>query len=467
MKESKYLVSPIDTKHINGGADISPLYLRLLAYLVSAGTFVVGIYTGLYDKSYFTVVGVALIFPVLSHWLTQAAGRPTRDNANAALLLSDAFMAGLAVVMAKFSLVPSSILGIMTSATVMTVIGVRGWVGSMIALGMGIGIGSLFFSQGVHLDSPALVSVVAMIGVFIYISVTGSYAHQQTDVLIRAQQDLIDKQTLWINISQKVSKYLPPQIRESIFKGEKDVKLETQRKKLTIFFSDIKGFSQISESLQPETLTELLNNYFTEMAQIADQYGGTIDKFVGDAIMIFFGDPKSDGAANDALACVNMALEMRKRMVKLQQQWSRQGIQNPLQIRMGVNTGYCTVGNFGADDRMDYTIIGKEVNLASRLESVAESGKIFISNETHALIKDKIMCRARGSLNVKGFSKPVAIFEVVGRRKDLGAQTSYEAHDKSGFSLYVDLAEIDCNEKEEIVKTLESTLERIKNKTML
>jgi len=118
-------------------------------------------------------------------------------------------------------------------------------------------------------------------------------------------------------ISAKISRYLAPQIYKSIFNGEKDVVIETERKKLTIFFSDIKDFTVIAEHLQPEEITSLLNEYFTEMSSIALRHGGTIDKFIGDAIPIFFGDPESRGATEDAKACVRMALDMQRRLVEL------------------------------------------------------------------------------------------------------------------------------------------------------
>ncbi len=107
----------------------------------------------------------------------------------------------------------------------------------------------------------------------------------------------------------------------------------------------------------------------TEMSKIALEYGATIDKYIGDAILAFFGDPESKGVKEDATACVEMAIAMQRRMRELQSQWLDSGLGKPFQLRIGINTGYCTVGNFGSEDRMDYTIIGNEVNLASRLES--------------------------------------------------------------------------------------------------
>mgnify|MGYP003326787733 FL=1 len=205
-------------------------------------------------------------------------------------------------------------------------------------------------------------------------------------------------------LTAKLSKYLSPQVYQSIFSGTKNVKIEAYRKKLTVFFSDIKGFTELTDRLEPEVLSALLNKYLNEMSKIALKYGGTIDKFIGDAILIFFGDPETKGQKEDAKACVLMAIEMRERMKYLQKMWEDQGISKPLRIRIGVNTGYCNVGNFGSEDRLDYTIIGGEVNLASRLESNADPGQILISHETYSLIKKDIVCDKKEELSVKGLS---------------------------------------------------------------
>ena len=219
-----------------------------------------------------------------------------------------------------------------------------------------------------------------------------------------------------------LSKYLSPQIYKFIFSGERQVKVETHRKNLTVFFSDIQGFTQLTDSVEPETLSTLLNEYFNEMAAIAINYGGTVDKFMGDSIMIFYGDPESKGNKQDALDCILMALEMRTRMKILREKWQAEGIYEPLQIRAGVNSGYCTVGNFGSEDRLDYTIIGGTVNLASRLESAAQPDEIMISHQTFVLIKDIIYCEKREIINVKGIAYPVQTYRVVDVKENVKQQ---------------------------------------------
>ena len=171
--------------------------------------------------------------------------------------------------------------------------------------------------------------------------------------------------------SSQLAKYLSPQVYKSIFSGRSKATVASRRKKLTIFFSDLEGFTETTERLESEDLTQLLNHYLTEMSKIALQFGGTIDKYVGDAILIFFGDPDTKGVKADAVACVKMAIAMRKRMRELDSLWRASGIEKPPRCRTGINTGFCTVGNFGSEVRMDYTIIGSGVNLASRLEQTA------------------------------------------------------------------------------------------------
>jgi adenylate cyclase len=211
-------------------------------------------------------------------------------------------------------------------------------------------------------------------------------------------------------LSEKLGRYLAPQVYRSLFDGSRDAEIRTQRKKLTVFFSDIKDFTASTAKWQPEDITFLLNSYFSEMSKIAQEYGGTLDKFIGDAMVIFFGDPDSLGVKEDALQCVRMAIAMQRRMAELQILWREMGSDKTFQVRMGINTGYCDVGNFGSDLRMDYTIIGSEVNVAARLEQAAEPGGILISQETYSLVRGEILAAEQEPLRVKGFAEPIAAY---------------------------------------------------------
>ena len=216
-------------------------------------------------------------------------------------------------------------------------------------------------------------------------------------------------------LSVNLAKYLPPQVHEAIFSGEFDTGITTKRRKLTIFFSDISNFTSTSEGLQPEDLTRYLNEYFSEMTDIALDHGATIDKYIGDAMMVFFGDPDSKGEQEDARACVKMALKMRDKISDLQDKWQRQGFADPFVIRMGMNTGYCNVGNFGSDQRLTYTIIGSEVNVAQRLEASAQPGGILMSYETYAHAQDLIEVEQLNSISMKGVKREIKVFSVLNK----------------------------------------------------
>lgn len=259
------------------------------------------------------------------------------------------------------------------------------------------------------------------------------------------------------SVSTKISKYISPQIYKSIFSGQRDVAIATERKRLTIFFSDIKDFTSIAERLQPEVLTSLINEYFTEMSIIATRYGATIDKFIGDAMLLFFGDPETKGAAEDARACLEMAIDMQNRLAQLNADWRRRGIENPFRARMGINTGYCNVGNFGSSDRMDYTIIGAEANLAARLQQIAEPGTVVMSYETYALVRDVVRAHPLPPITMKGISREVVPYAVDGLVGD-ETRSNVISEQSAGIEIFVDLDALDNESKERTRRLLQSAL---------
>ena len=259
-------------------------------------------------------------------------------------------------------------------------------------------------------------------------------------------------------LSTKLSKYLSPQVYSSIFSGKRNVEIASNRKKLTVFFSDIADFTATTDDLESEELTSLLNHYLTEMSKIALEHGATIDKYVGDAILAFFGDPETRGVKEDALACVNMAVAMQRRMRELQSEWRDAGLEKPFELRIGISTGYCTVGNFGSEDRMDYTIIGGQVNLASRLQSNAEPGSILISHETYALVKDTILADEQEPMHAKGFAKPVRNYRVLDKLEKSADQGRVIREEQDGLRLFLDLQKL---QKATAVETLKSVLSRL------
>jgi class 3 adenylate cyclase len=216
------------------------------------------------------------------------------------------------------------------------------------------------------------------------------------------------------SLSLNLSRYVSPQIYKKVFDEQTSVQLNSVRKKLTVFFSDIVGFTQMTDELESEDLTDLLNVYLNAMATIAVRHGATIDKYIGDAVMIFFGDPDSSGTTQDAKKCIEMAIEMQEFISRNASDWvERHALNRDLEVRIGIGTGYCTVGNFGSDDRLDYTVLGKTVNLAARLESNARPGSILVSSETYKVTKGLFDFDDGHSYNLKGLQAQVKAYEVI------------------------------------------------------
>jgi len=288
---------------------------------------------------------------------------------------------------------------------------------------------------------------------------------RQTAVISGINRELESTNEFLAAISLKISRYLSPQIYKSIFSGQKDVVVHTERKRLTIFFSDIKDFTATTERLQPEALTSMLNEYLTEMSTIALKHGGTIDKFIGDAILVFFGDPETKGATEDAKACLRMAMEMRRKLAELKNKWRQEGTEEPFVVRMGINTGFCNVGNFGSNDRMDYTIIGAEANLAARLQSIAEAGKIVISYETYALVEDMVAAHPLPPITMKGISREVIPYAVEGVVTGTDRQTRILSEHIAGLDLDLDLEQVRGEEAERARAALRQALQALEQQS--
>ena len=283
--------------------------------------------------------------------------------------------------------------------------------------------------------------------------------------LKRREQDLSEKSTALEALSAKLAKYLAPQVYSSIFSGQQDVRIESRRKKLTICFSDIAAFTETTDKMESEELTQLLNQYLTEMSKIALSFGATIDKYVGDAILMFFGDPETRGVREDAIACVSMALAMQERMGELGETWRSVGIEMPLRCRIGIHTDYCTVGNFGSEDRMDYTIIGGAVNLAARLEQEAAPGSVLISYETFAQVKDLIHCEEMGRVQIRGIAYPVAVYRVVDFNANLAKGCNAIRTELPHLRIEAEPELMSTGEREVAVTALRETLDRLCRQT--
>lgn len=209
-----------------------------------------------------------------------------------------------------------------------------------------------------------------------------------------------------------IRRYVPSQLADEIINGEHAESFKPERAKLTIFFSDVEGFTDASDQLDAEDLASVLNEYLSEMSVIAERYGATINQFVGDGIMIFFGAPQFTSDRDHALRAVRMALEMQRRLLELKDVWVQRGIRKPFRARIGINTGHASVGDFGSEGRKVYSAIGIQTNIAARIQAHCEPGRVLISDSTWALVHEEISCTDSGELQLKGVHFPVRVYEV-------------------------------------------------------
>ena len=276
------------------------------------------------------------------------------------------------------------------------------------------------------------------------------------------ENELMTQNDRMTELQSKMRKYLSPQLYQALVGGTADADTKShERVKLTIYFSDIVGFTDLTDSVEPELLSSVLNSYLTRMSEIALHYGGTIDKFVGDAVMVFFGAPELLDATKQAERCVRMALEMREAMYPLRAEWKLKGITQTMQVRAGINTGICTVGNFGSENRMDYTIIGNQVNLAARLQSAAPPDGIYMSSKTHSLVEDLVVANHIGSRQFKGIHKAVDVWELTSLSQENLPDSRYLeiADDQMRIKeVNVDAATLSGDERDAIQKALSRAL---------
>lgn len=379
------------------------------------------------------------------------------------------------------------------------------WTSNIVIILLSVVIGSIQFCAVIALSLAALiglrvilsspenhlkliaVSVVTMI-VFYYVSVTLSSAeidchdslvtpvvllasmivilchfrhvyHDYINYEARAQQ-AVGRLNTMVSVINKLTRFVPPQVWEPIVKSDSPVSVENKRAKLTIMFSDIVGFTELSDSLSADNLADILNTYMHCMTLIANKHGAVLDKFIGDGMVCFFGEPNSRGPRQDAIDCVAMAIDMRREMRTLRQKWRLLGFEG-LYIRIGITTGYCHVGNFGSNNRLSYTLIGKEANLASRLEAVAAKGQIFISESTHDYISHDYDCEYAGAFQLKGFDNKVSAWQVLDPDENKGQLSKWVDHTLPGFNLHLNFRDMQDNDYQDIRDRLNLALERI------
>ena len=235
---------------------------------------------------------------------------------------------------------------------------------------------------------------------------------REIDELNKDLEKKVKEQVDEIQRINKLKRYLSPQIVDTVISKGNDISLENSRKLLTIFFSDIRGFTTMTENLEPEDTVNLLNEYFSEMTKLVFKHGGTIDKFMGDGLLAFYGDPLE--CKDHAEKAVRTAIEMKDVVKLLQSRWKDMNCE--LHMSIGICTGYVTVGNIGSKERMEYTVIGNHVNLAQRLQSEAEADQILVNQRTFSMVKNTFETEIIPDITLKGINKSVVAYKILGIR---------------------------------------------------
>ncbi|OGQ52415.1 MAG: guanylate cyclase [Deltaproteobacteria bacterium RIFCSPLOWO2_02_56_12] len=225
----------------------------------------------------------------------------------------------------------------------------------------------------------------------------------------RGLTDKVTQQVGQIERMGRLKRYLSPQIAETILKSEDENLFKSHRREITVVFLDLRGFTAFSDSAEPEEIMELLRIYHAEMGKLIFEFQGTLERFAGDGIMVFFNDPIP--CENHTEKAARMALEMHARVKGLRTGWLKKGYD--LDLGIGLAAGYATLGNIGFEGRMDYGAVGNVTNLASRLCDEAKGGQILTNQKTFSKIEELFEAEPLEELELKGFSRPVAAFNII------------------------------------------------------
>jgi class 3 adenylate cyclase len=243
---------------------------------------------------------------------------------------------------------------------------------------------------------------------------------EQVAQLNRQLEARVEDQMAELVRTGELKRFLPHQVAEGLLAGRLSDGFE--RRKLTTLFADMVGFTDLSDTLEPEELSEVLNEYLREMTAVAVSHRGTLDNYIGDGLMVFFGAPVADDEAGQAWSALQTAFEMKERAEELTEAVRGRGIPADLRIRVGVNTGRCTVGVFGSDVLRAYKAVGFAVNVAARLQAAADPGSVLVGFRTYALVKDRVRAQQREPLTIKGAARPVETWEILGLDEDPAAR---------------------------------------------
>lgn len=363
------------------------------------------------------VAFAALLFPAAR------AGRPWRAGVYGFVCIEACFVVGL---MYLFGTMSSPLLAIVPALVIMWALFLDEKVGAvgLGALAVALVAVHLLETRGVLPFAPLLIdrnidaqgngqwffafafNLIMLTSVCLFFCMVVLQARREQDKRLREAHEALERG------NRLISRYVPPQLVEQISQGHCREAIKPERKRLTIVFSDIEGFTTASDQVEAEDLASSLNEYLSEMTNIADRYGATVNQLLGDGMMIFFGAPTATNDRDHALRAVRMSAEMQNRLAEMHLEFASRGLGQGFKVRIGINTGFASVGDFGSEGRKMYSAIGVQTNLAARIQSHCPPGEVLLSHSTWSLIKDEIDCESRGDIRAKGIHQPIPVYQV-------------------------------------------------------
>lgn len=268
---------------------------------------------------------------------------------------------------------------------------------------------------GIEAGSLAAAHWIAYLGCLLVCVVIERVARKTfcKDQLIAAQQEELRTHR------ETIRRYVPQPVFDHIVDGDIDGIEAPTRRRVTVLFADLVGFTDLADRVEPEVLTRVVNDYMTAMSQLVDSHGGIVNEFAGDGLMALFGAPDPMDPEEQVVAAVEAAQEMQALLPTLNRQWQRLGATQPMRTRIGISTGVLSVGSFGSEGRMTYTAIGMHTSIAARVQSHCEPGQILLSDASWHLVNERVECTPRGTVQCKGVHYPVPVYSPIELSSDL------------------------------------------------
>ncbi len=381
-------------------------YQNVMTHLYIFTTMISAIIIGLIESEFYWLLVISSLFPFAYESFSSRLKDTEPKYYYRLGLYLNSIIISLFIFSVSFEPSLSGLIILMYTYTLISYGGWRLFLMLFPTLALHLFILTMFFGNSDVLHVPYQIVATSLIASCCFMAVIASYRYDAGVELVESKKKLksvLKKQSI---LTKNLSRYLSSKLVETLINEDESIE-KHQRREITVFFSDLCNFTSISEELSPEDMSLILNQYLSRMSKIANSYGATIDKFIGDSVMVFFGAPSSLGPKQDALRCLDMAIDMKKGMEDLNKKWKELGYSHRFKVRMGIHQGWATVGNFGAKDLVNYTAIGTAVNIAARLEQNCAPSDILVSQKVFEVTKDEFQFSDNGSMALKGIESPV------------------------------------------------------------